>query len=61
VRLRTSTVEGLSNTASFCIETRISGDAGSGGDPAGANATSGSSQAEGADAASMASLSALGW
>ena len=25
VRLRTSTVEGLSNTASFCIETRIVG------------------------------------
>ena len=25
VRLRTSTVEGLSNTASFCIETRIEG------------------------------------
>ena len=24
VRLRTSTVEGLSNTASFCVETRIS-------------------------------------
>jgi hypothetical protein len=23
VRLRTSTVEGLSNTASFCIETRV--------------------------------------
>jgi len=27
VRLRTSTVEGLSNTASFCIETRIDGPA----------------------------------
>ena len=25
VRLRTSTVEGLSNTASFCVETRITG------------------------------------
>ena len=23
VRLRTSTVEGLSNTASFCVETRL--------------------------------------
>jgi hypothetical protein len=31
VRLRTSTVEGLSNTASFCIETRIDAAAGSGG------------------------------
>jgi len=31
VRLRTSTVEGLSNTASFCIETRIDAPAGSGG------------------------------
>jgi hypothetical protein len=30
VRLRTSTVEGLSNTASFCIETRIEGAAASG-------------------------------
>ena len=30
LRLRTSTVEGLSNTASFCIETRIDGTAGSG-------------------------------
>ena len=29
VRLRTSTVEGLSNTASFCIETRIDSTAGS--------------------------------
>ena len=30
MRLRTSTVEGLSNTASFCIETRIEGAAASG-------------------------------
>ena len=30
LRLRTSTVEGLSNTASFCIETRIEGPAASG-------------------------------
>ena len=29
VRLRTSTVEGLSNTASFCIETRVEGAAAS--------------------------------
>ena len=27
VRLRTSTVEGLSNTASFCVETRVKGEA----------------------------------
>ena len=29
VRLRTSTVEGLSNTASFCVETRLEGASGS--------------------------------
>lgn len=48
VRLRTSTVQGLSNTASFCVETRITGT----GDRAGA-----------ADASSEASppLTALGW
>jgi hypothetical protein len=28
VRLRISTVEGLSNTASFCVETRLPADAG---------------------------------
>lgn len=41
VRLRTSTVEGLSNTASFCVETRIHADpdaAAPGAAPAGATA-----------------------
>jgi len=47
VRLRTSTVEGLSNTASFCVETRIhdtplspaaSGNAGEGSQPHGRTA-----------------------
>ena len=47
VRLRTSTVEGLSNTASFCVETRLLDD-----EPA-ASAT--------ADWAEAAPLSALGW
>jgi hypothetical protein len=61
VRLRTSTVEGLSNTASFCIETRIGSDAGAGtgGDPAGAVSDAG--QGEGAEGATAESLSALGW
>lgn len=50
VRLRTSTVEGLSNTASFCVETRIQ--------------TEPSPQLEGTTAAGSrapAPLSALGW
>jgi len=47
VRLRTSTVEGLSNTASFCVETRLLDD-----EPA-ASPT--------ADWAEAAPLSALGW
>ncbi|MFM7675543.1 MAG: phycobiliprotein lyase [Synechococcus sp.] len=46
VRLRTSTVEGLSNTASFCVETRVKEDA-----PAAAQAA----------AAAEALLSPLGW
>ncbi len=54
VRLRTSTVEGLSNTASFCVETRIAdgGDTAAG---AGAEATGTPSSPE------TACLSALGW
>ena len=56
VRLRTSTVQGLSNTASFCVETRL---------PAGA----GQAEAAGAAAAAAATaavgeattLSPLGW
>ena len=51
VRLRTSTVQGLSNTASFCVETRISGpDAAAG--PNTAPATSSDAERP---------LSALGW
>jgi hypothetical protein len=46
VRLRTSTVEGLSNTASFCVETRIHDDGGPTESPAGSPA---------------AGLSPLGW
>ena len=67
VRLRTSTVEGLSNTASFCVETRIAGDeVASEGSPA---AAAGEAEAEGDSAArGEASLSGgeqvvslLGW
>ncbi|MEB3307171.1 MAG: phycobiliprotein lyase [Cyanobacteriota bacterium] len=51
IRLRTSTVEGLSNTASFCVETRIS-----------APGVSEGPCAEGpARPASPAQLSLLGW
>jgi len=50
VRLRTSTVEGLSNTASFCIETRVLESAG----PAADSAADGRGAAHGA-------LSPLGW
>ncbi len=58
VRLRTSTVEGLSNTASFCVETRIPDE--------GATATGASADAAGTQAGTPASpetacLSALGW
>ena len=55
VRLRTSTVQGLSNTASFCVETRLpAGDSG-GQDPATPAVQSG------APAEAMAPLSPLGW
>lgn len=53
VRLRTSTVEGLSNTASFCIETRISDAQGQTTPPAAAS--------EPAPAQAGGSLSPLGW
>ena len=52
VRLRTSTVEGLSNTASFCVETRILDSASSG-----LGAAVGEAQGPGAGEA----LSPLGW
>lgn len=53
VRLRTSTVQGLSNTASFCVETRVNDD----GEPAG------EAIPERTAAAAQASdpLSVLGW
>jgi hypothetical protein len=55
VRLRTSTVEGLSNTASFCIETRLA-DTGAG------EGVEEQSREEATDASVVpAALSALGW
>ena len=54
VRLRTSTVEGLSNTASFCIETRISANASAAAQPAGPGPAA-------AHPGSRADLSPLGW
>nr|WP_286194724.1 phycobiliprotein lyase [Synechococcus sp. CCY 0621] len=54
VRLRTSTVEGLSNTASFCVETRIPGETAAG-TGASADATDSPASPE------TACLSALGW
>lgn len=58
VRLRTSTVEGLSNTASFCVETRIAEGAAS---AAGASAGATGSQADAPASPETACLSALGW
>lgn len=64
VRLRTSTVQGLSNTASFCIETRLpSGPEGSA-DPQAPAASASAATAVSTDlspAAAPAVLSALGW
>ncbi|MFM8605757.1 MAG: phycobiliprotein lyase [Cyanobium sp.] len=53
VRLRTSTVEGLSNTASFCIETRIHGEGGTAAQAAGSDPAAATAGAPG--------LSPLGW
>ena len=50
VRLRTSTVEGLSNTASFCVETRLEG-----------SSTSASSSPATASGPASLPLSPLGW
>lgn len=55
VRLRTSTVEGLSNTASFCVETRIADETAA----AAAGASADASMAPGSP--ETACLSALGW
>ena len=58
VRLRTSTVEGLSNTASFCVETRIPDEAAT---ATGATADATGSQAAAPNSPETACLSALGW
>ncbi len=58
VRLRTSTVEGLSNTASFCVETRIADGAAS---ASGTSAEATGSQADAPASPETACLSALGW
>lgn len=59
VRLRTSTVEGLSNTASFCIETRIGG-AAAGGSAAAPLSGAAAMGASGAGKPGQ-SVSLLGW
>jgi CpeS-like protein. len=57
VRLRTSTVEGLSNTASFCVETRVlSADP----TPSPANPSEGTGEPSAGQAAARP-LSPLGW
>ena len=58
VRLRTSTVEGLSNTASFCVETRIPDEAAT---ATGSTADATGSQAAAPNSPETACLSALGW
>ncbi len=58
VRLRTSTVEGLSNTASFCVETRIADE---GATATGASADATDTQADTPASPETACLSALGW
>ncbi|MFN9694229.1 MAG: phycobiliprotein lyase [Synechococcaceae cyanobacterium] len=60
VRLRTSTVEGLSNTASFCVETRITG---TGAEPATALGSDEQDRVAARASASGlgASVSLLGW
>ena len=59
VRLRSSTVEGLSNTASFCIETRCLDDDSAAAAPASAHPGAGLRHTAGAPPA--AALSLLGW
>jgi hypothetical protein len=63
VRLRTSTVEGLSNTASFCIETRIDGPADGAARSAARQIGAGSAVPEEFRVApqSRSSVSILGW
>jgi hypothetical protein len=61
VRLRTSTVEGLSNTASFCVETRLAGPGSGDGTTASGASTQPAPSATAADAGADAQLSPLGW
>jgi len=62
VRLRTSTVEGLSNTASFCVETRIHAAAATEATPQpGLPASAGAATSASASSPEPVSLSALGW
>ena len=62
VRLRSSTVQGLSNTASFCIEVRIAqADGQEVRSTDGTAPGSGTDQASGAAVADQAPLSLLGW
>lgn len=66
LRLRTSTVEGLSNTASFCMETRCRDDEAAsseaaGGEAAPAGAGAGARVAEAETASDSRVLSAFGW
>jgi len=56
VRVRTSTVEGLSNNASFCIETRCSAD-----DSERPAARAGEGSAPGSAPGAQPALSLLGW
>jgi len=56
VRLRTSTVEGLSNTASFCVETRCHAD-----DDAAAPTEAGAASAADTGGGAEPALSLLGW
>jgi hypothetical protein len=58
VRLRSSTVEGLSNTASFCIETRCLEE---GGAASGSGSRAGSEAGSEALGGPTAALSPLGW
>jgi hypothetical protein len=60
VRLRTSTVEGLSNTASFCVETRLAPAAGDPGTSAAAHPAAAGEVPNGGRPA-LRTLSPLGW
>ncbi len=61
VRLRTSTVEGLSNTASFCVETRCSDGDGASQTASTAATTATATAAEASSQEAAPPLSPLGW